>query len=173
MSIYRCEHLWRSDGWMSPAYVAVDASGFITSVGDAPPEPHAERISGYVVPGIPNLHSHAFQRAMSGLTEHAGGRDTFWSWREAMYDFLERIGPEHVEAIAAELYVEMLEAGYTAVGEFHYLHHDPSGRPYQNPGEMSERLVAAAHRAGIGITLLPALYVASGFGGTAPEAVQN
>ncbi len=174
MTVYECEHLWRPDGWLRPGYVAVDASGFITSIGDAPPSARAERISGYVIPGMPNLHSHAFQRALAGLTEHAtGSEDTFWSWRKAMYGFLERLTPEDVEAIATELYVEMLEAGYTAVGEFHYLHHDQNGEPYDNPGEMSDRLIAASHRAGIGITLMPVLYGVSGFGGTPPQTAQR
>jgi formimidoylglutamate deiminase len=174
VTVYEIENLWRSDGWISPAYVAVDASGYITSVGDAPPSVASERVSGYAIPGIPNLHSQAFQRAFAGLAEHTlGGDDSFWSWRKAMYDFVEKLGPEDVEAIAAELYVEMLEAGYTAVGEFHYLHHDPAGQPYQNPAEMSERVVAAAHRAGIGLTLLPVLYAASGFGGAPPQTAQR
>jgi formimidoylglutamate deiminase len=174
MTVYECEHLWRPDAWMSPAYVAVDTSGYVTSIGDAPPSIQAERIRGYVVPGMPNLHSHAFQRAISGLTEHAtGGEDSFWSWRKAMYGFLERLDPDDVEAIATELYVEMLEAGYTSVGEFQYLHHDVSGKPYANPAEMSERLLSASHRAGIGMTLLPVSYMSSGFGGAPPQAAQQ
>jgi formimidoylglutamate deiminase len=174
MTVYECEHLWRPETWLSPGYVAVDASGYVTSIGDSAPSAQTERVRGYVVPGMPNLHSHAFQRALVGLTEHReSGEDTFWSWRKAMYGFLERLTPEDVEVIATELYVEMLEAGYTAVGEFQYLHHGIGGQPYDNPAEMSERLVAASHRAGIGMTLLPVLYTASGFGGTPPQAQQQ
>jgi len=118
------------------------------------------------IPGLPNLHSHAFQRAMAGLTERRGsGSDSFWTWREQMYRFVERLGPDDLEAIAAQAYMEMLEAGFTWVAEFHYLHHQPDGRPYDNVAEMSQRIVAAAAEVGIGLTLLPVLYRQSGFGG--------
>jgi formimidoylglutamate deiminase len=174
MTVYACEHLWRPDGWMTPAFVAVDASGYVTSIGDAPPSVQAEHVRGYVVPGMPNLHSHAFQRALAGLTEHAtGGEDSFWSWRRAMYGFLERLTPDDVEAIANQLYVEMLEAGYTSVGEFQYLHNDVSGAHYANPAETSERLIAAARRAGIGMTLLPVAYFSSGFEGAPTQSSQQ
>ena len=128
---------------------------------------YAHRAAGPVLPGMPNLHSHAFQRAMAGLTERAGGagEDSFWTWRRVMYDFVGRLTPGQVEAIAAQLYVEMLKAGYTAVGEFHYLHHNADGRPYADPAEMSERIVRAARATGIGLTLLPVLYACGGFGG--------
>ena len=107
---------------------------------------------------------------MAGLTEQAGqggsgGDDSFWTWRQVMYGFVGRLMPEQVQAIAAQLYVEMLKAGYTAVGEFHYLHHDPEGRPYADLAEMSERIVAAAQATGIGLTHLPVLYGYGGFGG--------
>ena len=118
------------------------------------------------VPGLANLHSHAFQRAMAGLTERRGSEsDSFWTWREQMYRFVERLSPDDLEAIAALAYMEMLEAGFTWVAEFHYLHHQPDGRPYDNVAEMSQRLVAAAAEVGIGLTLLPVLYRQSGFGG--------
>jgi formimidoylglutamate deiminase len=118
------------------------------------------------VPGLANLHSHAFQRAMAGLTERRGGEsDSFWTWREQMYRFVERLTPDDLEAIAAHAYMEMLEAGFTWVAEFHYLHHQPDGRPYANVAEMSERIVAAAADVGIGLTLLPVLYRQGGFGG--------
>ncbi|MBI3204744.1 MAG: formimidoylglutamate deiminase [Myxococcales bacterium] len=173
MTVYELEHLWRPEGFVSPAWVDVDASGYITTLGDSPPSARSERVAGVVVPGVPNLHSHAFQRAMAGLAEHRVGQDDFWSWRQAMYGFVERLGPEDVEAIAFQLYVEMLEAGYTSVGEFHYLHHDLGGEPYESPHELAERVVAAAHRAGIGITILPVLYAASGFDGSPPRAEQR
>ena len=141
---------------------------------EAPGHGPAERISGVTVPGLPNLHSHAFQRAMAGLTERrgtggGGEADSFWSWRETMYRFVERLSPDDVEAIAAFAYMEMLEAGFTAVAEFHYLHHQPDGRPYDNVAEMSERIVAAADTTGIGLTLLPVLYRQAGFGGRPPS----
>jgi formimidoylglutamate deiminase len=126
------------------------------------------------VPGLANLHSHAFQRAMAGLTERRGGEsDSFWTWREQMYRFVERLTPDDLEAIAAMTYLEMLEAGFTWVAEFHYLHHQPDGRPYDNIAEMSERIVAAATDVGIGLTLLPVLYRQSGFGGKPPSAAQR
>jgi formimidoylglutamate deiminase len=122
------------------------------------------------IPGLPNLHSHAFQRAMAGLTERRGSdSDSFWPWREQMYRFVERLAPDDLEAIAAHAYMEMLEAGFTWVAEFHYLHHQPDGRPYDNVAEMSERIVAAADQVGIGLTLLPVLYRQSGFGGKPPS----
>ena len=126
------------------------------------------------LPGVANLHSHAFQRAMSGLAEQRGpGDDTFWSWRETMFRFALSMNPEQVEAVAAQAYVEMLEAGYTSVGEFHYLHHAPDGRPYANTGEMAERIAAAAQATHIGLTLLPVFYAHSGFGGAEPTEAQR
>ena len=126
------------------------------------------------MPGLPNLHSHAFQRAMAGLTERRGSdTDSFWTWREAMYRFVERLSPDDLEAIAAFAYMEMLEAGFTTVAEFHYLHHQPDGTPYDKVAEMSERIVAAAETAGIGLTLLPVLYRQSGFLGKPPTPAQR
>ncbi len=120
------------------------------------------------LPGIPNLHSHAFQRAMAGLTERrTNPSDSFWTWRELMYRFAARITPESLHAIATQLYVEMLEAGYTTVCEFHYLHHQPDGRPYADPSAMSQALIQAARDAGIRMTLLPVLYMTGGFDGRA------
>ena len=118
---------------------------------------------------MPNLHSHAFQRAFAGLTEFRGAaHDSFWSWRTLMYRFAARLGPAQVEAIATWLYAEMLEAGYTAVCEFHYLHHERDGRPYADDAELARALLRAAQRTGIGFTLLPVLYQTSGFGGRPP-----
>ncbi len=118
------------------------------------------------VPGLANLHSHAFQRGLAGLTERRGSdADSFWTWRELMYRFLERVGPEEVEALAALAFAEMLEGGFTRVGEFHYLHHDRDGRPFADLGELAGRLAAAAAETGIGLTLLPTLYAHGGFGG--------
>ncbi len=127
----------------------------------------AIRLSGPVLPGLVNAHSHAFQRAIAGMTERAdGGQDNFWSWRDRMYSAAQRITPRQLEAIAALLYAELLTAGYTQVCEFHYLHNDLHGKPYANPLEMSCALVRAAQRVGIGITLLPTLYMRSGFSAT-------
>jgi formimidoylglutamate deiminase len=123
---------------------------------------------------MPDLHSHAFQRAMAGLAERAGPEgDSFWSWREVMYRFLARLSPDDVEAIAAQLYIELLKHGYTAVAEFHYLHNDPTGGPYENRSELAERIVAAAGATGIGLTLLPVLYQTSQFGGKPPTEGQR
>jgi formimidoylglutamate deiminase len=125
------------------------------------------------LPGIPNVHSHAFQRAMAGLAEARGrADDDFWSWRELMYRFVGRIGPEECEAIAALAYAEMLESGFTRVGEFHYLHHTPGGGRYDDVAEMSGRIAAAAAATGIGLTLLPVFYAHGGFGGQPAGAAQ-
>lgn len=125
----------------------------------------AEVLAGPVLPGVVNGHSHAFQRAIAGLTERsAAGREDFWSWRDRMYAAALRISPQQLEAVAAMLYAELLAAGYTQVCEFHYLHNDPDGLPYADPLEMSLALVRAAQRTGIGLTLLPTLYMRSGFG---------
>ncbi|HSR66218.1 MAG TPA: formimidoylglutamate deiminase [Xanthomonadaceae bacterium] len=124
--------------------------------------------SDWVVPGIPNLHSHAFQRAMAGLAERqTNPADSFWTWRETMYRFAARFDPDALHAVASQLYVEMLEAGYTTVCEFHYLHHAPDGAPYADPAAMSRALVQAARDAGIRLTLLPVLYMTGGFDGRA------
>jgi formimidoylglutamate deiminase len=120
----------------------------------------------FILPAIANSHSHAFQRAMAGLTERRGDpSDSFWTWREQMYRFAGRINPEQLYAIAAQLYSEMLEAGYSHVCEFHYLHHQPDGLPYADPSEMSQAIIRAAEDAGIGLTLLPVLYQTGGFDG--------
>ena len=149
-------------GWRHDVVITVE-HGVITGVGAAGTGP-SERVFGVAVPGLPNLHSHAFQRAMAGRTERRGSEaDSFWTWREQMYRFVERLTPDDLEAIAALAYLEMLEAGFTSVAEFHYLHHQPDGRPYDNIGEMSERIVAAADATGIGLTLLPVLYRQGGF----------
>jgi len=129
---------------------------------------------GIAVPGLANVHSHAFQRGMAGLAEIRGpAHDNFWTWREVMYRFLDRLMPEDVEAIAALAYIEMLETGFTRVGEFHYLHHDPSGVPYANIAELAERIVAAAQQTGIALTLLPVFYAHGNFGGRPPVPGQK
>ena len=162
------------DGWRANLVATIEG-GMITRLEPATARDGAvERVTGVVLPGMPNLHSHAFQRAMAGLTERRGTEaDSFWTWREAMYRFVECLRPEDLEAIAAFAYMEMLEAGFTSVAEFHYLHHQPDGRPYDNVGEMSERIVAAADAVGIGLTLLPVLYRQGGFLGKPPTKGQR
>jgi formimidoylglutamate deiminase len=163
-----------ADGWARDVRFEIAPDGALTAVVPGAQAGAAPRAGGVVLPGMPNLHSHAFQRAMAGLAERAGpGEDSFWTWREVMYGFVERLNPEQVEAIAAQLYVEMLKAGYTAVGEFHYLHHDAAGRPYADPAEMSRRVIAAARATGIGVTQLPVLYGFSDFGGQAARPGQR
>lgn len=126
------------------------------------------------VPGLLNLHSHAFQRGIAGLTERRSmDADSFWSWRELMYQFVERIDPDEVQALSALAYAQMLEGGFTHVGEFHYLHHDHNGVPFAEPGEMAGRIAAAAADTGIGLTLLPAFYAHAGFGGAEPTPRQR
>lgn len=160
-------------GWASNVRFTVDEAGDIATIETDAGAGNAERLGGPVLPGMANLHSHAFQRAMAGLAERASeSRDDFWSWRQTMYRFLTVLEPEDVRAIAAQLYVEMLKAGFTAVGEFHYLHHDRAGTPYADRPAMSEAVIDAALEAGIGITLLPALFRANGFGGVAPTPAQ-
>ncbi len=162
------------DGWASDVLFEIDATGALGRVTPGAAPGSAERAAGPVLPGMPNLHSHAFQRAMAGLAERRGRTDaeSFWSWRETMYRFVARIGPEDAEAIATQLYVELLEAGYTSVAEFHYLHHAPGGAPYADPAEMSRAHVRAARTAGIALTLLPVLYAHGGFGGAPLGAAQ-
>ena len=134
----------------------------------------SEERHAVVLPGLADVHSHAFQRGMAGLAERRGPEgDNFWTWREVMYRFLDRLTPEDVEAIAAEAYAEMLETGFTRVGEFHYLHHAPDGAPYANRAEMAERIAAAAAQTGIGLTLLPVFYAHANFGGLPPAPGQR
>lgn len=159
-------------GWQRDVTVTVDGGGMISGVETGLKE--GEHLSGIAVPAMPNVHSHAHQRFMLGLAERAGpGADSFWTWREAMYGFALRLSPDDLEAVAAQLYVEMLKAGFSIVGEFQYLHHQPDGTPYADPAEMSLRCYAAAQHAGIGITILPTLYAFGGFGGQDPVAGQR
>lgn len=169
------EHALLPEGWARDVRIAIAGDGAIASVvPDTLPEPDSERIAGFVVPGMPNLHSHAFQRAMAGLTEaRTHPTDSFWTWRSLMYGFAARMTPEHMQAIAEHAYIEMLKAGFTSVAEFHYIHHDESGRPYADRAEMSRRVLAAAVDAGIAITHLPVLYTSGGFGGRDPEPGQK
>lgn len=162
---FYCEHALLPSGWAQDVLLAVDENGWIRAVRHGIQEEHC-RLGRFVVPGMPNAHSHAFQFAMAGLAERAGpAGDDFWSWRETMYQFAGRMTPELMQAIAAMAYAEMLRHGYTSVCEFHYLHHGPDGRRLSPPAAMSLALLAAAESAGIGMTLLPTLYQTSGFDG--------
>lgn len=173
MTVLYAQELLTTEGWLRAARVHLVAdrivaieSGVSAQAGD---ERHA-----VIVPAMPNVHSHAFQRGMAGLAERRGSDgDDFWSWREVMYRFASRITPEQLEAIAAQAYVEMLEAGFGRVGEFHYLHHDIAGRRFADPAEMAGRIAAAAAQTGIALTLLPVFYAHASFGGTAPQPSQE
>jgi formimidoylglutamate deiminase len=160
-------------GWTRDVRIAIDRGRIIDIVSGGVAELGDER-HWIGLPGISNLHSHAFQRGMAGLAEIKGtSSDSFWTWREVMYRFVDRMTAEDIEAVAAQAYVEMLEAGFTRVGEFHYIHHDVSGAPYDNPAELAERIAAAAETTGISLTLLPVFYAHAGFGGRAREAGQR
>jgi len=189
---FKAGQLWQSDGWHAHAVLGVSADGRLLEPADSA----IEHLGAWVLPGMPNLHSHAFQRAMAGLAERKGRtetraliperedrkaamhdrtfqQDSFWSWRETMYAFAAALGPDELKAIAAQLYVEMLKAGYTQVCEFHYLHHQPDGMPYAQPEAMSLALIEAAREAGIALTLLPVLYMSGGFDGRALTSRQR
>jgi len=170
MTSYFADGAWLPHGLASNVRIEVgdDARlpGLLRAVEEDAPRGDARPLGRFVLPGMPNLHSHAFQRAMAGLAERqTHAEDSFWTWRETMYAFAGRIGPDDLRAIAAQLYVEMLKAGYTQVCEFHYLHHQPDGSRYADPAAMSLALIEAAQEAGIGLTLLPALYMTGGFDG--------
>lgn len=154
------------DRWERDVRMEVGDHGRVAALSPGGSCEGCERVAGWAVPGVPNVHSHSFQRAMAGLAE-GGAPDSFWSWRDVMYAFVDRLTPDDVEAITAQLYVEMLKSGFTCVGEFHYLHHAPGGRGYDDPAEMSRRIVAAARTAGIGLVHMPVVYEAGGFGGDA------
>ncbi|CAI1796483.1 formimidoylglutamate deiminase [Serratia fonticola] len=161
-------------GWAHNVRLEVDAHGQLAQVTPNADSDGCLRLHGDVVPGMPNLHSHAFQRAMAGLAEVAGNpQDSFWTWRDLMYRLVQRLTPEQVGVIARQLYIEMLKGGYTQVAEFHYLHHTPEGKAYADRGEMTGRLSEAALQAGIGMTLLPVLYSYAGFGAQPAQAGQR
>jgi formimidoylglutamate deiminase len=167
------DHALLPSGWARDVRISV-ADGVIASVAPHAERAGAERIAGVALPGLPNVHCHAFQRGMAGLAERRGPTsDSFWTWREVMYRFLARLTPDDVEAIAAFAYMEMLETGFTSVAEFHYLHHDSDGRPYTDLGEMAVRIAAAATQTSIGLTLLPSFYAYGGFGGAPPADGQR
>ncbi|MFC5480314.1 formimidoylglutamate deiminase [Massilia suwonensis] len=165
MNALFARHALLPEGWQGDVLIEWDARGNLTRVEPKARPPIGVARAEYVVPGMVNLHSHAFQRALGGLTEKAGdGPDSFWTWRELMYRFAQHITPEQVEAIAAQLFSECLRHGYTALCEFHYIQRDPAGSMYARPAEMAERVAAAGQQSGIGLTMLPVLYSHSGFG---------
>lgn len=174
MSVFFAERALLPSGWAENVRIEVGADGLLASLQPGGSADGAEKLAGPLLPGMPNLHSHAFQRAMAGLAEVAGNpNDSFWTWRDLMYRLVGKISPEQLHVIARQLYIEMLKAGYTSVAEFHYVHHDPQGSPYADPTELSRRISAAASQSGIGLTLLPVLYSHSGFGGQAPNDGQR
>ncbi|HVO04864.1 MAG TPA: formimidoylglutamate deiminase [Candidatus Cybelea sp.] len=161
-------------GWARNVAIDLAPDGSIAGVRAGASPEGLQRANGPVIPGMINLHSHAFQRAMAGLAEVAlNPDDSFWSWRELMYRLVGRLEPDQVGAIAAYLYIDMLKGGYTSVAEFHYLHHDTDGKPYSDPAEMSRCLLTAAEATGIRMTLLPVMYAQGGFGGKPPSAAQR
>ncbi|MEP9322452.1 formimidoylglutamate deiminase [Paraburkholderia phymatum] len=173
------DHAYLPEGWRRNVLLQWDAQGALVAVTpDAPAPAGVAKAHGPVLPGMPNLHSHAFQRAMAGLTEYRaalgkGVVDSFWSWRDLMYRFAARITPEGLASIAQWLYIEMLKAGYTSVCEFHYVHHMQDGGRYANEAELAQRVVDAASESGIGITMLPVLYQYAGFGAQPPRDDQR
>ena len=158
MTVLWAKQALTTAGWEDNVRVEIDQTGRISSLQADSPATGTH--IGTLLPAIANLHSHAFQRSMAGLTEKRGPdpRDTFWTWRQLMFRFLDQLTPDHVESIASFVQMEMLEAGYANNTEFHYLHHQPGGAPYDNIAEMAERIAAAADITGIGLTLLPVHY---------------
>ncbi|HUW80616.1 MAG TPA: amidohydrolase family protein, partial [Acidocella sp.] len=164
-------HALLPTGWAANVLMTF-ADGVITTIEAGMAADGA--IHDTALPGMPNLHSHSFQRAIAGLTEHrVSGAENFWSWRDVMYRFALRMDPDDVETVATQAFVEMLEGGFCSVAEFHYLHHAPDGSPYADAAEMAARIGAAASTTGIDLTLLPVFYAHAGFGGKAPAPAQR
>ena len=165
---------WLPTGWAKNVRVAFDPNGTITAVETDSAQRGAQPTGGPLAPAMPNLHCHAFQRAMAGLAERSGAAnaDSFWTWRESMYGFAQRISPEDAHAIATQVYLELARSGYGSVAEFHYVHRMPDGQPYAPAAEMALAHVRAAREVGIAITLLPVVYMQSGFGGAPLEPRQ-
>jgi formimidoylglutamate deiminase len=169
-----CRHALLTGGWAQDVLIELDRKGFIAAVLPGVSHDDATRLHGFVIPGMPNLHSHGFQYLMAGRTGPSPGtEDHFWSWRKQMYRLANRLDPGQYEDCLAWVYLQMLRAGYTACAEFHYLHHQPDGRPYADTAEMSRRVLAAAHRASMPLTLLPVLYSRSGFAADDVEPAQR
>lgn len=173
MSKLFARHALLPDGWAKDVLIEWDAGGAITTVTPGAAAAGMESVE-YALPGMINLHSHSFQRALGGRTEKAGdSKDSFWTWRDLMYRFARNITPEHIEAIAAQLFSECLRHGYTSLCEFHYVQRAPDGAMYARPAETAERVIAAARLTGIGVTMLPVLYSYSGFGELALKPEQQ
>ncbi len=172
-SRFYAKSLWDGTTWLSDVVIEIDAAGLIVALDSSKPDSRTHRLSGVVVPGLVNAHSHAFQRAMAGRAEWQHAAGSFWSWRQQMYQLAQRINPEQLAAVAAQLYTEMLACGYTQVCEFHYLHNGPLGQRYANIAETSCQLLNAADRVGMGLTLLPVLYQHAGFGRSGPAPNQH
>lgn len=170
---YFAKRAFLSEGWADNVHFTVE-NGLIRDITPNSNEQYQDvLLSGPVLPTLANLHSHAFQRVMAGVAEvNLNPNDSFWSWRDLMYRVVQKLTPIDVQVIATQLYIDMLKAGYSQVGEFHYLHHEAGGLAYQRPEEMALQLLHAADLAGIGMTLLPVLYSHSGFGGRAPNVGQ-
>ncbi len=165
MTDYFAPHIFTDRGWLSSIKVSVTTEGIISSLEPGLAADCEHIFAGALIPGMVNLHSHAFQRSLLGETGlRASGSDSFWSWREAMYQRVAQLDPDKIEALTAYCYMELLQGGYTSVAEFHYLHHQSNGGRYQNPAETSERIFSAANSSGIDLTLLPVLYAWAGFG---------
>jgi len=168
-----CTRALLPDGWARDVRVSIASGKFAGIERGTAAQSGDERVA-VLLPGIGNVHSHGFQRGMAGLTEYRGPEaDNFWSWRELMYRFVARMTPEDLEAVTAQAYVDMLEGGFTRVGEFHYVHHDVEGRAFADPAEMAARVVAAADTTGIALTLLPVFYAHANFGGEPPTSGQR
>ena len=163
------------DGWQTDVALAIDDDGRIAHVEMRAGRATDERLKGPVIPAMANVHSHAFQRAIAGRTGMPSTKrdDSFWTWRQAMWTAVDRLDADAFEAIAAQAYVEMAKAGYASVGEFHYVHHDPHGKPYGDPAELAWRIVGAAETAEIGLALMPVFYAHGNFGGTATAPLQR
>ncbi|TFW35802.1 formimidoylglutamate deiminase [Massilia horti] len=165
MNALFARHALLPDGWRRDVLLEWDGKGDLILVAERSAPPIGVARAEYVVPGMVNLHSHSFQRALAGLAEKAGpGPDSFWTWRELMYGMANRITPEQIQAIAAQLYAECLRHGYTSVCEFHYLQRDQHGAMYARPAQTAESVAAAAQESGMGLTMLPVLYSYAGFG---------
>lgn len=161
---------WLATGWQNDVRVTITAGTIDSIQTGTTPTPESSRVD-VLLPALANLHSHSFQRAMAGLTEfRAEGQDSFWTWRSLMYRFLDHLTPDHMRAIAALVFMEMLEAGYASVGEFHYVHHQAGGGRYDNPAQTGVEIMAAAQQAGIGLTHLPVLY---SYGGAGRQALSG
>ena len=171
MNLY-LDKILLADGWADDQTLTIE-NGVITKITSGYID-GAEKVSGTVIPGMVNCHSHAFQRAFAGFSEQGSeGQDSFWTWRKIMYKFLGQLTVEHAQVIASQLYIEMLKMGYTRVAEFHYLHHDINGETYSPLATMAEAIFKAGKTSGIGLTLLPVLYQFSGFGSLSPNEGQK